>query len=346
MIQTAAQIIVEGGLVAFPTETVYGLGANALDARAVTGIFEAKGRPAYDPVIAHIYQATDIDQLAVDIPPLAWQLAVAFWPGPLTMVLKRHPRVPDELTSGLDTVAVRMPAHAVARALLQASGVPIGAPSANRFACPSPTTAQHVLADLDGRIDMVLDAGHTEIGLESTVVDVTLPVPLILRPGGLTYETLRAVVPELQLSSKLVSVSAAQTDESQLNGVKSPGMLSKHYSPRAELRLFKGPPEPVLKAMSALARDLDAAGLQTGLMVAEEDRLLLADCPGQILSLGPRQNLAQIGTKLFETMRFLDDQDVAVILSRDFGHRGLGLTIWDRLVRAAEGRVITISGAD
>jgi L-threonylcarbamoyladenylate synthase len=338
LIERAAAQLRQGGLVAFPTETVYGLGANALDAAAVARIFQAKGRPASDPLIVHIIALTQLSDVARAVPEVGQLLAQRFWPGPLTLVLQRHAQVPAVVSAGLDTVAVRMPGHPVAAALLRTANVPVAAPSANLFARPSPTTARHVLEDLQGRVDLVIDSGPTVIGLESTVVDVTCTPPAVLRPGGVPIEALREIIPELQFEPRHLSLEAAMATAG------SPGMLARHYSPHAELLLFTGPLEPVLAAMQALARER-AATQSVGILVPDEERACFDDIAAQIVSLGSREDLAQIGRNLFAGIRALDHLGVAVILVRGFERTGLGVAIWDRLFRATEGRVITVEEA-
>jgi L-threonylcarbamoyladenylate synthase len=334
-IQQAARTLLNGGLVAFPTETVYGLGANALEAAAIDRIYAAKQRPAGDPIIAHIYDTTQLATLARDVPDIAWRLAATFWPGPLTLVLKRAPQVPANIAAGLDTVAVRMPSHPVARALLLACDVPIAAPSANTFTRPSATTADHVLEDLDGRVDVVLDAGPTTIGLESTVVDLTGSAPAVLRPGGVTVESLRALIPEVRITSRFLTLGEDATPSA------SPGQLTRHYSPHAEVRLFSGPAAAVTARMQADVRQLGLSGKRAGVLAPDEDYALFAD-HAEIKLLGPRADLDTISHRLFAAMRMLDGLHVDVILVRDFGRDGLGAALWDRLVRAAEGHVIEV----
>lgn len=337
-IKQAATRIREGGLVAFPTETVYGLGANGFDAVAVDHIFTAKARPASDPIILHLSSRHQLELVAKDIPPLALQLAQAFWPGPLTLVLKRQPQVPTNVTAGLDTVAVRVPSHPIALALLKAAGVPIAAPSANRFSRPSPTTAQHVLEDLQGCVDLVLDGGPTTIGVESTVLDLTQSVPTILRPGGALVEPLRVMIPNLQVKQHLVAA------EESKHGLASPGMLLKHYSPNADLLLFTGPDDTkVIAHMQEKAHQLVLEGKSVGILTSEEDRPHFARLPIQLAELGPRTDLDMIARNLFAGIRTLDFLGVDVILVKSFVQEGLGLAIWDRLLRAAEGKVITIA---
>lgn len=336
-IDSAAAIIRAGGLVAFPTETVYGLGANAMDGSALGRIYAAKQRPSTDPIIAHIADASQLKRLACDIPPIAHDLAQAFWPGPLTLVLKRAPDVPDAIAEGLNTVAVRMPAHPIAVALLRAAGTPIGAPSANTFTRPSATRAEHVMQDLGGRVDMILDGGDASIGLESTVLDLSGTEPVILRPGGVLLEELQRFIPGL-------TVAARYLDESTHSN--APGQMLKHYSPHAELRLYSGgSKDRRLAAMSAAAYHALEEGLLVGALVAEEDESAFPEGTLHV-PLGSDGDTGAIGKRLFAAMRELDAAEVELIIVGDFGREALGSALWDRLLRAAEGRVIQIAEPD
>jgi L-threonylcarbamoyladenylate synthase len=326
--------------VAFPTETVYGLGANAGSADAVAGIYRAKGRPAHNPLIVHLADAAGLETVARDIPAAARQLAAQFWPGPLTLVLRRAAGVAANVSAGRDTVAVRVPAHPVARALIAAAGVPVAAPSANRFTRPSATTAAHVLADLDGRIDFVLDAGPTRIGVESTVLDMTTPIPALLRPGGVTLEALRAALGTVTAAAALLPLDDAEAQPA------SPGMLSRHYSPEAPLLLYDGPFDAVTAAIRAEAQAQAARGQRVGLLLADEDRPLFTDLPAVIVTPGPRAEPARVAHGLFAALRALDAGSVDVILARQFAAEGLGLALADRLLRAASGHVISIAGIE
>lgn len=332
-IAAAAALLRGGGLVAFPTETVYGLGADALSAVAVRRIFEAKGRPATDPLIVHIHSWDQLAVVADSVPALAWKLARAFWPGPLTLVVPRAAAVPLEVTAGGPTVAVRMPRHPVALALLRAVDTPVAAPSANRFSRPSPTLAQHVLDDLAGRIEGVLDAGPVSIGLESTIVDVTQVPPVVVRPGGLPLEALRAAAPTL---------TARQVVAAEAERALAPGTFLKHYSPRAEVRLFDGPPGPAAAAMGACARQLAAAGGVVGVLAWAEDAAALADLPAEVTVVTLGAGAEAAGQSLFAALRALDARGVTVIVARLPAAEGLGAALRDRLYRAAEGRVTVV----
>ncbi|MBX2999203.1 MAG: threonylcarbamoyl-AMP synthase [Caldilineaceae bacterium] len=334
LLQTAADLLACGELVAFPTETVYGLGANALDSDAVSKIFVAKGRPLSDPLIVHIYSISQMDEIAVNMPPVAWDLAHAFWPGPLTIVLPKHRRIPANVSAGLETVAVRMPNHRVPHALFRLADLPVVAPSANLFSRPSPTTAQHVLDDLGGRIPMILDGGATEIGVESTVLDLTGDRPLILRPGGLPIEVLRPLIPTVSYTPRYAALDGTSAP--------SPGMLLKHYSPSVQVLLFHGAVDHVLPRIERTTRKLLEEGKAVGLMLSQEDEARFDPLGATVASLGSEDNLGQIAQNLFARMRELERSGVDVILTRTFDSHGLGLAIADRLIRATEGKVIEV----
>jgi len=336
IIAQAAQVIRAGGLVAFPTETVYGLGANALDSAALDRIYAAKRRPASDPLIAHIAHPDQLGQLAADVPYAAQRLATAFWPGPLTMVLRRAAHVPDNIATGMDTIAVRMPIHPVARALIEASGTPIAAPSANTFTRPSATTAAHVLEDLYGRVDIVIDGGATPLGVESTVIDLTGAQPVVLRPGGLVMEDLLRVLPDITAIQRFVNEGEATS---------APGQMSKHYAPRARLMLYDGSVEAVREAITDTAQRYLANGRKVGVLAGDEDAPYFTKLGVRIIALGKRDDSAAIARVLFGAMRALDAQNVDVILVPMMGGAGLGEAIRDRLMRAAEGRIYQVGDA-
>ena len=322
-IAEAAQIIRAGGLVAFPTETVYGLGANALNAQAAAKIFEAKQRALSDPLIVHVASANALAELTEGECALAAPLIAVFWPGPLTLVLPRGARIPRIVTAGGEKVAIRMPNHAVALALIEAAGVPIAAPSANLFGHVSPTTAQHVLDDLDGRIDLVLDGGPTPIGVESTVLDVTTTPPIILRPGGVTRE---AIAERLGIRDWRLS-DAHQSLISNLQSQPSPGMLEKHYAPNAKLIIVKNMGE-MRSHLSALIAQHFKVGL---LLMAHQQAAFLGHMPSFVLGA----DLIAAAQNLYAGLRALDSADVDMILVTHVEPIGLGEAIADRLRRAA-----------
>jgi L-threonylcarbamoyladenylate synthase len=321
-IAAAAALLRDGGLVAFPTETVYGLGAHALDTEAVRGIFTAKGRPADDPLIVHVARTADVEALAA-LSPVAHRLAERFWPGPLTLVLQKLPHVPAEVTAGLDTVALRVPAHRLARAILEAVSLPIAAPSANLFGRPSPTRAQHVMDDLDGRIDAILDGGQTTVGLESTIVDVSGLEPRLLRAGGIPAEDIEAV-----LGQSLLPALPRQGPQ------VAPGMLASHYAPRTPLTVVVGP--DARDRLRAEVRAALAAGQRAGALLLDDDTDLL---PAEVatVSVGAYDEPERSAGRLFDALRTLDAQRLDVLFARQLADpgRGLGRALADRLRRAA-----------
>jgi L-threonylcarbamoyladenylate synthase len=340
-IADAAAILRGGGLVAFPTETVYGLGAHALDAAAVERIFAAKGRPATDPVIVHLASAAQLLDVARDVPACAGALADRFWPGALTLILPKRPEVPDAVTAGLPTVGVRVPSHPIAQRLLAAAGIPIAAPSANRFSKPSPTTAAHVVADLDGRIELVIDGGATSIGLESTILDLTVDPPIVRRPGGVPAEWLRALLPQVQSGHATLHAWVPQL---------APGQLLRHYAPQAALTLYRGPIDAVTARVSADARTAAARGSRVGILAPEEDllvmapRLAAAAASGRITTerYGSRARPDLAAHELFGALRALDASGVDLIFASAPEEGELAAAVIDRLTRAAEGRVVKL----
>lgn len=322
----AAALLRANEVVAFPTETVYGLGANAASTAAVKKIFQAKGRPSDNPLIVHIADHNQLEEIAADIPRVAYTLIEQFWPGPLTLILKKKGNVIcDEATAGLSTIAVRMPAHPVALALIQESSLPIAAPSANLSGRPSPTSAMHVLADLNGKIAGVVDGGETGIGVESTVLDCTTEIPTILRPGGVTKEQLEQVIGR-------VNVDAALLDEKQVP--KSPGMKYAHYAPKSPLIIVDGGPF----FLQQLVDKQRALGKQVGILTTEERRhVYKADV---VLACGERANLSTVANRLYDTLRAFDDTDVEIIYSESFPADGIGAAIMNRLKKAAGHQIV------
>lgn len=338
-IARAAELIRAGRLVAFPTETVYGLGADATNATAVAGIFAAKERPRSDPLIVHLPAADALAAAARDWPPVVPALAARFWPGPLTLILPRAEAIPPIVAAGGDTVGVRVPAHPVAHALLVAAGVPVAAPSANRFMHTSPTTAAHVLADLAGRIDCVLDAGPCAVGVESTVLDVLADPPRVLRPGGVTLEALRELLPHVvgPLAPPTHPEEAAETAIQ-----RAPGQMERHYAPRTRLIVFDACGERALAVLRAEAEAALTRGERVGALLADDEAAALADLPVAVARLGPSTDLAAVSRHLYAGLRELDGRHLDVILAHTFGTSGLGLAIWDRLRRAAGGTLLAV----
>ena len=327
-IEVAADCIRKGGLVAFPTETVYGLGADALNAEAVLALFEAKRRPLDNPPIVHVADRSEVYRLVESVPVKAERLMELFWPGPLTLVFKRSSVVPSVTVAGLDTVAVRMPMHKVALALIRQSGCPIAAPSANLAGKPSPTTAQHVYEDLNGRIDVILDGGATSIGVESTVVDLSVDPPMVLRPGGTPFEALKQVFSDMTLHP-FVEAEA----ELPLGGARSPGMRHKHYAPKAEVILVEGSVPAVVAKVKELTESYRRRGVKVGVLATDETRACYA--ADVVESLGSRFNLALVAHSLFRLLREVDAQNVGVIIAEGVPSEGLGLAVMNRLRKAS-----------
>lgn len=327
VIRECAAIIQRGGTVAIPTETVYGLGANALDPVAVNRIFHAKARPADNPLIVHVESIGQLEQLVLEIPPKALSLIEAFWPGPLTIILKRTEIVPDITTGGLDTVAVRMPADIVARELIRVSGKPIAAPSANTSGRPSPTTSAHVLHDLEGRIDAIIDGGSTCIGVESTVIDMTGDKPAVLRPGFISAGNIEHIIGEVA-----IGYSDNVTDIAGV--VRSPGMKYTHYSPSATVLLLEGPHNLVIDKIHEMYADLTSRGARVGLLVTNSTLSSLTD---DVVSLGNKDEPEEVARNLFLGLRSLDERGVNMILADgSFTQEGVGAAVMNRLRKAAE----------
>ena len=324
----AADILAQGGLVAFPTETVYGLGANGLDPMAVAGIFGAKGRPQDNPLILHIPSVHRLECYCVDIPETAYALAQRFWPGPLTMILKRRDIVPDVVTAGLDTVGMRCPNHPVALAILELCKLPIAAPSANTSGKPSPTTAQAVWEDMAGRIHAVVDGGPCQVGVESTIVDLTCTPPRLLRPGGVTLEELEEVLGEVAVDEAVVRLMS--TDEKP----RAPGMKYRHYAPKAPVTVVRGEAE---KTAQYIAQHLEPG---VGVICFENYVNLFPGIP--VRSLGPESDKAEQARRLFEALRWFDGQEVTAILAQSPDQDGLGLAVTNRLNKAAGFHIIDL----
>ncbi len=330
----AAQIIRDGGLVAFPTETVYGLGANALDEQAAKKIYAAKGRPSDNPLIAHISSFEELAPLVLKIPEAGEKLSRAYWPGPLTLVFPKSGRVPYGTTGGLDTVAVRMPGDPLANRLIALAGVPIAAPSANTSGRPSPTTAQHVWQDMNGKIDMIIDGGPVGIGVESTIVDVSGSVPVLLRPGAVTIEMLRETVGRVDIDP---AIQGPPRDDLR---PKAPGMKYRHYAPQAELILVEGGTDAVVSRINSLVREKLEQNYRVGVICTDETRERYRY--GKVLSVGLRAREETIAHNLFAVLRKFDDLKVDYIYSESFSGEHLGQAIMNRLTKAAGYHVIRV----
>lgn len=333
--EQAGKILRDGGLVAFPTETVYGLGADALDEKASAKIYAAKGRPSDNPLIVHIADVNALYDLASEVPEKALVLAEKFWPGPLTMILKKQDKVPDSITGGLGTVAIRMPSHPVAAELIRRSGVYIAAPSANTSGRPSPTTAQHVYEDLNGRIDMIIDSGKVDIGLESTIVDLTGEIPTILRPGYITRAMLEEVVGPVTIDKAIL----AEHEDPNLRP-KAPGMKYKHYAPKGDLVIVEGKKQAVAEMINYLTKMDAESGLKTAVIASDENLSLYdADCR---INIGSREHEESIAANLYEVLREMDELGVQKMYSESFAGGSLGAAIMNRLLKAAGHHVIRV----
>lgn len=333
IIRKAGDILQKGGLVAFPTETVYGLGADALNENAAKKIYAAKGRPSDNPLIVHITHMEALEKIAVDIPETARIVAEKYWPGPLTMIFNKSGIVPYGTTGGLDTVAVRMPSHEVARAVIKAGGGYIAAPSANTSGRPSPTKAEHVKEDLQGKIDMIVDGGPVEIGVESTILDMSVTPPMILRPGAVTKEMLEELLGE-------VAVDTALLDEDSKKAPKAPGMKYRHYAPKAKLCVIEGDEAAVIKEINRIADENVREGKRVGIIGTQETVGHYLN--GVVKCIGTKRDEATIANHLYAVLREFDEEDVDCILSEAFSGNGIGDAVMNRLLKAAGYHIIQV----
>ena len=334
-IRIAADFIRKGGLVAFPTETVYGLGADALNSKAVLAVFKAKKRPLDNPPIVHVHDVKDVSRLVEEVPSEAEKLMKEFWPGPLTLIFKRSTIVPDLTVAGLDTIAIRMPRHDVALALIRESNCPISAPSANLAGKPSPTSAEHVLNDLDGMIDVILDAGPTEIGVESTVLDLTVDPPQVLRPGGTPFEVLKKALGRVELNPVVTTEKALPVEKA-----RSPGVKHKHYAPDADVVVVEGELPRVIDKINELTEFYKRRGNRVGVLCTDEtERHYKANI---VKSLGSRYDLASIARNLFKLLREFDLEKVDVVVAEGLPIEGLGLAVVNRLRKAAGYKIVKV----
>lgn len=331
-IEQAGLIIKNGGLVAFPTETVYGLGGDALNKDSSKKIYAAKGRPSDNPLIVHVSNMQDLEKIVKSVPEDARKLADIFWPGPLTMIFEKNDAVPLETTGGLNTVAVRMPSNKIARALIDASGGYIAAPSANLSGRPSPTVAKFVKEDMDGRIEMIIDGGPCDVGLESTIVDFSEGKPMILRPGYITDEMLRNALSEEVLWDRAIIDSDCKT------APKAPGMKYRHYAPKGELTIVEGSFGDVVARINLLLKEAGEKGLKTGVIATEETKNLYKDTV--VKSAGHKGAEEETAHHLFRILREFDDEGIEIIYSESFGENGVGAAVMNRLLKAAGHQII------
>ncbi len=334
VLMRAGEIIRRGGLVAFPTETVYGLGGNGLSPSSAKKIYAAKGRPSDNPLILHIADRNELYSLVSEIPETAEKLMEAFWPGPMTLIFPKSELVPMESTGGLDTVAIRMPSHPIALGLIRAAGVPIAAPSANASGRPSPTRASHVWEDMQGRVEMILDGGEVGIGLESTIIDLTSGIPTILRPGYITQTMIEGLIGHIE-------VDKASTGENTENvRPKAPGMKYRHYAPRAEMTLVSGECAKVCEKLSQLAAEQIIQGKQVRIICTEETLRTFSGMDA--VSAGFRSHPEMIAHNLFRLLREADQDEVDVLLSETFEETELGVAVMNRLMKAAGYHIIYV----
>ncbi len=328
LLKEAGRLLKDGALVAFPTETVYGLGGDGLKETAAARIYAAKGRPSDNPLILHIADISALEVLAVEIPTLAYRLAEKFWPGPLTMILKKSSVVPYATTGGLDTVAIRMPSDEIAREIIRASGTYIAAPSANISGRPSPTKAEHVIEDLSGRVEMIVDGGDSDIGLESSIIDLSGEVPMILRPGYITKEDFEQIVTEVEYDK---AVLATKPQESVV--AKAPGMKYRHYAPKGQITIVEGDKAAVIKRINAMVAEQEAKGVRVAVLCAEETKEQYV-C-NHVFSLGSLKQEKEISAHLFAALRSFDTEQMEVIYSESFEETKLANAIMNRLRKAA-----------
>ncbi|MGL5378666.1 L-threonylcarbamoyladenylate synthase [Clostridium sp.] len=332
-IKNAGEIIKSGGIVAFPTETVYGLGANALNDEAVSKIFKAKGRPQDNPLIIHV-SSMEIDDFVYDVSDVAKELMNKFWPGPLTVILKKKDIIPDTTSAGLDTIGIRMPNNEIALRLIESSGCPIAAPSANISGRPSPTELERCVEDLSGKVDYIIGGEKSDIGVESTIVDCTVNPPLVLRPGGITLEMLREIHQGISIDKAIMEKPSEKLKP------KAPGMKYRHYAPKATLKIINGNNEKTIEKINEMVHNYIECGKDVAILSTDENSNNFK-C-NKIISLGSKDNLNEVAQNLFESLRKCDDLNVDIILCQGFEQNGVGIAIMNRLNKAAGFDIIEV----
>lgn len=325
----------KGGLAAFPTETVYGLGANALDSNAVKKIFTAKGRPQDNPLIVHISDFDQIDGLVSEVPEIAKKLMEKFWPGPMTLIMKKKPIIPDTTSAGLDSIGIRMPSDIIAREIIKAAKTPIAAPSANISGRPSPTDVERCIEDMNGKIEYIIGGENCKIGVESTIIDCTVSPACVLRPGGITLEMLREIDDRIYIDKAIMEKPKADFKP------KAPGMKYRHYAPKAPVKIVSGDTKKTVAKINEMVQNYIGEGKKVGIMATDEtaDKY---NKKAMIMSLGSRKDMMSISKNLFETLRSFDDKEVDVILSEAFEKKGLGVAIMNRLNKSAGFNIINV----
>ena len=334
ILEEVGQVIKNKGLVAFPTETVYGLGANALEEEAVTKIFLAKGRPQDNPLIVHIADLDEIRPLVKNIPEVAKKLMEKFWPGPMTLILEKTSIIPDVTSAGLKSIGIRMPRSIIARAIIKAAGVPIAAPSANISGRPSPTDLERCIEDLNGKIEYIVGGEVSDVGLESTIIDCTVTPPCVLRPGGITLEMLKEIDKDIYIDEAIM-----KKPEKNFRP-KAPGMKYRHYAPKAPVKIVNGELQKTIAKINEIVQTYISEGKKVGVMATDETKEKYKNA--MVLSLGSRNDLNSIGRNLFEALRTFDDNNVDIILSEAFEEKGFGIAIMNRLKKSAGFNIINV----
>lgn len=333
-IKEAAETIKKSGLVVFPTETVYGLGANALDEEAVKKIFEAKGRPQDNPLIVHVSDISQVDDLAKDIPEVAKKMMLKFWPGPLTIILNKKDIIPNRTSANLDTIGIRMPDDEIALKLIKLSKTPIAAPSANISGRPSPTDIERCIEDLSGRVDYIIGGEKSRVGVESTIIDCTVNPPIVLRPGGTTVEMLKEIDERIELDKGLMSKPTEDFKP------KAPGMKYRHYAPKAKVRIVSGKREKTIEKICEMVHNYIENGKKVGIMASEENSRYYKE--GTVKVLGSSLKLEDVAHNLFEALRSFDDMGMDIIIAEAFEEKGVGIAIMNRLKKSAGYDIITV----